>query len=105
MSAMRNKAAPANIPMTDLNASKRLNFFLPQNNTPQPNGEDPLANYSLQGVMQWLNGEYRRYERERNSWEIERAKLVVLPLLFPNVRLKCPTLWEQGTERKRCRMI
>jgi hypothetical protein len=67
--------------MTDLNASKRLNFFLPQS-TPQSNGEDPLANYSLQGVMQWLNGEYRRYERERNSWEIERAKLVVLPLLF-----------------------
>jgi Striatin family len=39
--------------------------------------EDPVANYSLQGVMQWLNGEYRRYERERNTWEIERASLVV----------------------------
>ena len=39
--------------------------------------EDPLANYTLQGVMQWLNGEYRRYERERNAWEIERANLVV----------------------------
>lgn len=39
--------------------------------------EDPVANYTLQGVMQWLNGEYRRYERERNAWEIERASLVV----------------------------
>ena len=42
-------------------------------------GGDPVANYTLQGVMQWLNGEYRRFERERNSWEIERASLVVLP--------------------------
>jgi len=41
------------------------------------NSEDPVANYTLQGVMQWLNGEYRRYERERNAWEIERASLVV----------------------------
>ena len=41
------------------------------------NGEDPVAGYTLQGVMQWLNGEYRRYERERNNWEIERAALVV----------------------------
>ena len=39
--------------------------------------EDPVANYTLQGVMQWLNGEYRRYERDRNTWEIERASLVV----------------------------
>ena len=41
------------------------------------NTEDPLGAYNLQGVMQWLNGEYRRYERERNAWEIERASLVV----------------------------
>jgi Striatin family len=39
--------------------------------------EDPVANYTLQGVMQWLNSEYRRYERDRNAWEIERASLVV----------------------------
>ena len=39
--------------------------------------EDPVANYTLQGVMQWLNGEYRRYERDRNAWEIERAGLIV----------------------------
>jgi hypothetical protein len=48
------------------------------NGTTSANGEDPAANYTLQGVMQWLNGEYRRYERERNNWEIERAALVVL---------------------------
>jgi len=45
------------------------------------NGEDPVAGYTLQGVMQWLNGEYRRYERERNNWEIERAALVVRAFL------------------------
>ena len=47
------------------------------NGTNNPAAEDPVANYTLQGVMQWLNGEYRRYERERNAWEIERASLVV----------------------------
>ena len=57
------------------------------NNNPNSNNgngtsnEDPVANYTLQGVMQWLNGEYRRYERERNAWEIERASLVVRTLL------------------------
>jgi len=58
----------------------------PINGAPHSNGngtnptppEDPVANYTLQGVMQWLNGEYRRYERDRNAWEIERASLVVL---------------------------
>jgi len=40
--------------------------------------EDVTATYTLQGVMQWLNGEYRRYERDRNTWEIERASLVVI---------------------------
>ena len=44
--------------------------------------EDPVANYTLQGVMQWLNGEYRRYERERNAWEIEKASLLVRILLY-----------------------
>jgi len=39
--------------------------------------EDIRADYTLQGVMQWLNGEYRRYERDRNNWEIERAHLRV----------------------------
>ena len=52
------------------------------NGTTSANGEDPVANYTLQGVMQWLNGEYRRYERERNNWEIERAALVVLTPFF-----------------------
>lgn len=52
------------------------------NGTTSANGEDPQANYTLQGVMQWLNGEYRRCERERNNWEIERAALVVPPLLL-----------------------
>ena len=42
--------------------------------------EDPIANYSLQGVMQWLNCEYRRYERERNAWEIERSNYVVIDI-------------------------
>ena len=46
-------------------------------NTQGQASEDSVANYTLQGVMQWLNGEYRRYERERNTWEIERASLVV----------------------------
>jgi len=47
------------------------------NGTNPPLPEDPVANYTLQGVMRWLNGEYRRYERDRNAWEIERASLVV----------------------------
>jgi Striatin family len=60
------------------------------NGTTSANGDYPVANYSLQGVMQWLNGEYRRYERDRNNWEIERSALVVFILVVreSNGRLK-----------------
>ena len=58
--------------------------------TTSANGDYPVASYTLQGVMQWLNGEYRRYERDRNNWEIERSALVVIILVEreSNGRLK-----------------
>ena len=61
------------------NASGPINGVgpTPSENGPNPPLEDPVANYTLQGVMQWLNGEYRRYERDRNAWQIERSYLVV----------------------------
>jgi Striatin family len=49
----------------------------PSENGPNPPLDEGVANYTLQGVMQWLNGEYRRYERDRNAWQIERSYLVV----------------------------
>ncbi|KAF3931766.1 Striatin-3 [Dactylella cylindrospora] len=37
----------------------------------QPAGTD----YTLQGVMRFLQTEWHRHERERNQWEIERAEM------------------------------
>jgi Striatin family len=101
MSAMRKPIQTStNTQLTDQAAFRRINYMPastppPTNHIPASingningngngNGtgisvEDNLANYTLQGVMQWLNGEYRRYERDRNNWEIERASLVVYP--------------------------
>ncbi|KAL1930160.1 hypothetical protein VTP01DRAFT_1314 [Rhizomucor pusillus] len=31
--------------------------------------------YSLPGVLHYLQSEWRRFERERNEWAIERAEL------------------------------
>lgn len=36
----------------------------------QPNSE-----YTLAGILHHLQGEWRRYERDRNEWEIERAEM------------------------------
>lgn len=48
-----------------------------QNNIPPPpplNGQD----YTLSSVLHFLQTEWRRYERDRNEWEIERAEMRVL---------------------------
>ncbi|KAG8903384.1 hypothetical protein FRB99_003376 [Tulasnella sp. 403] len=38
---------------------------------PPPNGQD----YNLSNVLHFLQTEWRRYERDRNEWEIERAEM------------------------------
>jgi hypothetical protein len=43
----------------------------PQQTIPNPN------DLSLAGVLHFLQTEWRRYERERNEWEIERAEMRV----------------------------
>lgn len=43
---------------------------------PPPNGQD----MSLASVLHYLQTEWRRYERERNEWEIERAEMRVSAL-------------------------
>jgi striatin 1/3/4 len=47
-----------------------------QNNIPLPppqNGQD----FTLSSVLHFLQTEWRRYERDRNEWEIERAEMRV----------------------------
>ena len=34
-----------------------------------------LPEYTLSGILHFLQSEWRRYEHDRNSWEIERAEL------------------------------
>ncbi|ORZ11245.1 WD40-repeat-containing domain protein [Absidia repens] len=38
-------------------------------------GESNPVDYSLPGVLHYLQAEWRRFERERNEWTIERAEL------------------------------
>jgi striatin 1/3/4 len=45
---------------------------------PPPNGQD----MSLATVLHYLQSEWRRYERERNEWEIERAEMRVSFISF-----------------------
>jgi striatin 1/3/4 len=49
----------------------------PQNNNipppPPQNGQD----FTLSSVLHFLQTEWRRYERDRNEWEIERAEMRV----------------------------
>lgn len=40
---------------------------------PPQNGQD----YTLSSVLHYLQTEWRRYERDRNEWEIERAEMRV----------------------------
>lgn len=42
---------------------------------PPQNGQD----FTLSSVLHFLQTEWRRYERDRNEWEIERAEMRVSP--------------------------
>ena len=42
---------------------------------PPLNGQD----FTLSNVLHFLQSEWRRYERDRNEWEIERAEMRVRP--------------------------
>jgi striatin 1/3/4 len=47
----------------------------PQADVPPPplNGQD----FTLSNVLHFLQSEWRKYERDRNEWEIERAEMRV----------------------------
>lgn len=52
-----------------------------QNSIPPPppqNGQD----FTLSSVLHFLQTEWRRYERDRNEWEIERAEMRVCIVSF-----------------------
>ncbi|KAI8590135.1 WD40-repeat-containing domain protein [Geranomyces variabilis] len=41
----------------------------------QPSQQAGLTSYTLPGVLHFLQVEWRRFERERNEWQVERADL------------------------------
>ena len=53
---------------------------------PPQNGQD----FTLSSVLHYLQTEWRRYERDRNEWEIERAEMRVrLSLVFTPTKIHC----------------
>jgi striatin 1/3/4 len=55
----------------------------PGNGTNGASGTNPetssngQTDYTLAGILHYLQSEWRRYERDRNEWEIERAEMRV----------------------------
>ncbi|QRV89951.1 striatin-like protein [Ceratobasidium sp. AG-Ba] len=74
------------------------NQFGPQNGAPAgppPNGQD----MSLASVLHYLQSEWRRYERERNEWEIERAEMRARIALLEGERRSFDNLKVDWTRR------
>ncbi|KAF9810951.1 hypothetical protein IEO21_06755 [Rhodonia placenta] len=68
-----------NKPLQNPQQSQQLQQPLPQQQGPQPS-EIPLPpqsgqDFTLSNVLHFLQTEWRRYERDRNEWEIERAEM------------------------------
>ncbi|KAL6901325.1 WD40-repeat-containing domain protein [Trichoderma evansii] len=40
-----------------------------------PSNQPPATEYTLQGVMRFLQTEWHRHERDRNAWEIEKQEM------------------------------
>ena len=82
------------IPMLGPNLQVQQNRLIPnqqpgpqQQQGPQPS-EIPLPpqsgqDFTLSSVLHFLQTEWRRYERDRNEWEIERAEMRVSPSPSP----------------------
>jgi len=61
-----------------------------QGNIPPPppqNGQD----FTLSSVLHFLQTEWRRYERDRNEWEIERAEMRVRIRILAQCRVPHPS--------------
>jgi len=41
-----------------------------------------VAEYAFPSVLQFLQSEWRRFERDRNEWDIERAEMKVKPFYY-----------------------
>jgi striatin 1/3/4 len=50
---------------------------LQSTSTPEANQPNPMMNLSLPKVLHFLQAEWRKFEMERNTWEIERSELQV----------------------------
>lgn len=60
---------------------------------PPQSGQD----FTLSSVLHFLQTEWRRYERDRNEWEIERAEMRVRILnLFHSFLVAYSTLWSHA---------
>lgn len=46
-----------------------------QSESGQQSQQSQQSEYNLAGVLHFLQTEWRRYERDRNEWEIERAEM------------------------------
>ncbi|WFD30538.1 1,2-dihydroxy-3-keto-5-methylthiopentene dioxygenase [Malassezia sp. CBS 17886] len=55
--------------------SYSANGTAPQGAAGPDNGHQAPPEYTLSGILHFLQSEWRRYERDRNSWAIERAEL------------------------------
>lgn len=60
---------PGPNPMQDMSGVSGVGPSMHQHNVPH------ATEYTLQGVMRFLQTEWHRHERDRNSWEIERQEM------------------------------
>lgn len=72
---------PANKPLQNNQQQQQQPQPPPQQQGPQPS-EIPIPpqsgqDFTLSNVLHFLQTEWRRYERDRNEWEIERAEMRV----------------------------
>ena len=47
------------------------------NNKPQDDQQGSRPQYSMPGILHFLQTEWARFEMERSQWEVERAELQV----------------------------
>lgn len=48
--------------------------------TKQPEDQGSRPQYSMPGILHFLQTEWARFEMERSQWEVERAEFQVWPL-------------------------
>lgn len=85
---MDNVGGPAQNHIGQINSANSSNFNSVQNKSEEGHSR---PNYTIPGILHFIQHEWTRFEMERAQWEVERAEFQVCNSVAQSVNTLCNT--------------